>query len=112
MRGRAECDRLAKLKRRREVGEHERDRAIGDRRAIGALERSRDERILVAWLSAEVVAKVLAQLRVRIADAVLVILRRDHRERVRLVAPALKIEAGDLAENSGKAAFDVGLLAD
>ena len=67
--------------------------------------------ILLADVAAELEAEILAQLRVGIADAVLVVLRRDHGQRVGLVAPALEIEPGDLAENSGKAALDVGLLA-
>jgi hypothetical protein len=69
------------------------------------------ERILLADVAAELVAEILAKLRVRIADAVLVVLRRDHRQRVGLVAPALEVESGDFAENAGEAAFDVGLLA-
>ena len=70
-----------------------------------------DERILVAGVAAEVIAEVLAHLRVGIADAVLVVLGRDQGQRVGLVAPALEIERGDLAENAGEAALDVGLLA-
>ena len=57
------------------------------------------------------IAEILAHLRVRIADAVLVVLGRDHGERVRLVAVFLEIESGDLAENAGKAALDLGLVA-
>ena len=70
-----------------------------------------DQRILVALGAAEVVAEILADLRIRIADAVLVILGGDPRQRVGLVAPALEIKSGDLAENAGKAAVDFGLLA-
>ena len=111
MRGRAERDRLVELQRGLDVGQHQRRRAVGHQRAVGALERTGDERILLADVAAELEAQILAQLRVRIADAVLVVLRRDHGERVGLVAPALEIEPGDLAENPGEAALDVGLLA-
>ena len=62
-------------------------------------------------VAAELEAEILAQLRIGIADAVLVVLRRDHGERVGLVAPALEIKSRDLAENPGEAALDVGLLA-
>ena len=111
MRGRAERDRLVEPQRGLDVGQHERSGAVGDQRAVGALERAGDERIFLADVAAELEAQILAQLRVRIADAVLVVLGRDHGERVGLVAPALEIEPGDLAENPGEAALDVGLLA-
>ena len=109
--GRAERHRLAELERGRDVGQHDGGGAVRDQRAVGALERTGDARVLLALGAAEIVAEVLADLRVRIADAVLVVLGGDARERVRLVAPALEIEAGDLAEDAGKAAVDIGLLA-
>src|SRR6202034_4652832 len=80
-------------------------------RAIGALERTGDARVLVALGAAEIVAEIFSDLRIGIADAVLVVLGGDARQRVGLVAPALEIEAGDLAENAGEAAVDVGLSA-
>src|SRR5262249_39121014 len=67
--------------------------------------------ILVALAPAKVVAEILADLRIGIADAVLVILRRNQGQRIGLVAVFLEIRIGDLAEDAGKAAFDVGLLA-
>ena len=74
--------------------------------------RTGDEGVLLAFGAAEVVAEVLAHLRVRVADAVLVVLRRDHRERVGLVAIFLEIEPGDLAEYPGEAAVDLGFVTD
>ena len=102
---------MFELERGLDVGKHHRGGAIRHQRAIGALERAGDERIFLALGAAEIVAEILAHLRVRIADAVLVVLGRDHRQRVGLVAPFLEIEPGDLAENPGKAAVDLGLLA-
>ena len=90
--GGAERHRLAQLERGLDVGEHHRGGAVGHQRAVGALERAGDERVLLALGAAEVVAEILAHLRVGIADAVLVVLGRDQRERVGLVAPALEIE--------------------
>src|SRR5438552_2767434 len=81
----------------------------GDDRAVGALERACAEGILLAFAAAELVAEVAPHLRVGIADAVLVVLGRDARERVRLVAMALEIKRGDLSKDAGKAALDVGL---
>jgi hypothetical protein len=40
-----------------------------------------------------------------------VVLGGDARERIGLVAPALEIERGNLAENAGEAAVDIGFLA-
>src|SRR5712691_8033964 len=109
--GGAERDRLAELERGRDVGKDERGGAVGDERAVRALERTGDARILLALGAAELVTKEIANLRERVADAVLVVLGGDARERVGLVAPALEIERSDLAENPGEAAVDVGLLA-
>ena len=111
MRGGAEHDRLAERARGLLVGEHERGGAVGDERAVGALERAGDERVLLALAAAEIEAEVLAHLRIGIGDAVLVVLGGDARERVRLVAPALEIERRDAPENAREAALDVGLLA-
>ena len=110
MLGGAERDRLFQPERRFHVGKDERGGAIGHQRTVGALEWTGDEGVLLALGAAEVIAEILAHLRVRIADAVLVVLGGDHRQRVGLVAPFLEIESGDLAENAGKAAIDVGLL--
>ena len=85
--------------------------AVRHQRAVGALERAGDERIFLALGTAKFEAQILAHLRVRITDAVLVVLGGDHSQRVGLVAPFLEIESGNLAKNSGKAAVDFGLLA-
>ena len=111
MLGRAEHHRLAHAERGLHVRQHQRSRAVGDERAIGALERAGHERILVAFGAAEIESEILAQLRVRIGDAVLVILGRDAGQRVGLVAVFLEIKPGDLAEDAGEAAGDIGLLA-
>ena len=94
-----------------DVGEHHGRSAVGDQRAIGALERAGDARVLLALGAAEVVAEIFSDLRVRIADAVLVVLGGDARQRIGLIAPALEIKSGDLAENAGETAVDVGLFA-
>ena len=109
--GGAEHDRLAEFERGVDIGEHHSGGAVRNRRAIGALERAGDARVLLAFGAAEFVAEILAQLRVRVADAVLVVLGGDLRQRIRLVAPALKIEAGDFSKKTGEAAVDVGFLA-
>jgi hypothetical protein len=111
MRSRAERNGLAQTQRGLDVGQHHRRRSVRHQGTIGALERPGDERVLLAGGAAEIVAQILAQLRVGVADAVLVIFRRYHRQRVGLVAPALEVEIRNPAENAGKAAFDVGLLA-
>src|SRR5690606_15378236 len=55
-------------------------------------------------------AEILAHLRVGIVDAVLVVLRSDVGERVRLVAMALEIAGGDLAEYAGKSCRGVAIF--
>src|SRR5262249_41168586 len=85
--------------------------AVGDQRTVGPFERTGDKRILVALTAAELVAEILADLRVGISDAVLVVLRSDQRQRIGLVAVFLEVRVGDLAEDAGEAAFDVGFLA-
>ncbi len=109
--GGAEYDRLLHLQGSLDIGEHQRRGPVGHQRAIGALERSGDARVLLALFAAKLVTEILADLRVGIIHAVLVVLGGDARERVRLVAPALEIKAGDLAEDAGEAAVDIGLLA-
>ena len=111
MLGSAEHDRLAEFQRRVDIGKHDRRGAVGNQRTVGALERPGDARVLFALGPAEVVAEVFANLRVRVADAVLVVFRGDLRQCVGLIAPALEIKSGDLAENSGEAAVDIGFFA-
>ena len=94
-----------------DIGQHQRRGAVGDQRAVGALQRAGDERVLLAFGAAELVAEILAHLRIGIGDAVLVVLGGDAGQRIGLVALALEIEPGDLAEYAGEAAVDVGLLA-
>ena len=108
--GGAEHDRLAELERSIDIAQHQRGRAVGNRRTIGALERTGDARVLLAFLAAEGVPEILAQLRVWVADAVPVVLGGDACQRVGLVAPALEIAVGDLAEKAGEAAVDVGFF--
>ena len=76
--GGAEHDRLVEVERGLDIGEHQRRRAVGDQRTVGALERAGDQRILLALGAAEIVAEVLPDLRVGIADAVLVVLGGDR----------------------------------
>ncbi len=109
--GGAEHDRLLHFQRRIHVSQHQRRRTVGYQRAVGALERSCDARILLAFGAAELIAEILAHLRIRVGDAIFVVLGGDQRERVRLVAPALEIRVGDFAEHAGEAALDAGLLA-
>ena len=71
-------DRLAHGERGLDVGEHQRGGAVGHQRAVGALERTRHERVLLALGAAELEAEILAHLRIGIGDAVLVVLGRDH----------------------------------
>ena len=110
MGGGAEHHRFTHAARGVLVGQHQGRGAVGDRRAIGALERTGDDRVLLAFAPAEFIAEILAHLGIGIADAILVVLRRDHRERVGLIAVFLKIQPGDASENTGEAAVDIGLL--
>ena len=66
MRGGLDVDRLAHRLRGFGVREHQRGGAVRHQRTIGALQRSRHERILLALGAAERVAEILAQLRVGI----------------------------------------------
>jgi hypothetical protein len=102
---------LAHGTRRLLVSEHDGRGAIGDERAVGALERACHERVLVALAPAEIIAQVLAHLRERIANAVLVVLGRDASERVGLIAVFLKIERRNATEDAGETTFDIGLVA-
>src|SRR3546814_9405612 len=51
--------------RRFDVAEHQGRRAVGDERAVGALQRPGHHRVLVGDVAAELVAEVLAHLRQR-----------------------------------------------
>src|SRR6185437_7901730 len=110
MRGGADVDRLAHGLRGLGIGQHQRGGAIGDERAVGALQGTGDVGILLALGSAEVEAEVLAHLRIGVGDAVLVILGRDHRQRIGLVAIFLEIALRDLAEHAGEAADGVAVF--
>src|SRR5579862_7934419 len=94
------------MRRRRDVGQHESGRPIGNQRAIGALERAGNDRVLVGNRAAELVAKILLHLCQGIGDAVLVVFGGDPRQGVGLVAVALEIALRDLPENAGKTTFD------
>ena len=74
-----------------DVGQHEGGGAVGDQRAVGALQRAGDDRVLVGDGAAELVAQVLAQLRLGVGAAVLVVLGGDRGQRVGLVAVALEV---------------------
>jgi len=63
--------------------------------------------VLVGDSAAEFVAEIAAHLGHRVGDAVLVVLRGDPRQRIGLVAVALEIFLGDLAEDAGEAALDL-----
>ncbi len=102
VRGGPDVDGLAHGFRGFGIGQHQRRGAVRNQRAIGALQGSGHERVLLAFGAAEFIAKVLAQLGVGIGDAVLVVLGGDHRQRVGLVAVFLEIALRDLAEHAGE----------
>ncbi len=104
MGGGPEGDRALHPKRRFGIGKDQRGGAIGDERAIGALQGTCDVGVLLALGAAELEAQILAHLRVRIVDAVLVVLGGDHRQRIGLIAMALEVGARDLAEHAGEPA--------
>ena len=110
MRGRPDVDGLAHRLRGFGIGQHQRRRAVRHQRAIGALQRPRHERILLAFGAAEFVADILAHLRIGVGDAVLVVLGGDHRQRIGLVAVFLEIGLRDLAEHAGEAAGGLAVL--
>ena len=110
MAGRADGHRLWRGFRRLRIHQHQRGGAVRHRRTIGALQRPGDERILLALGTAEVVAEILAYLREGIGYAIPVILRRDHRQRIRLVAVFLEVGLRDLAEHAGEAAGSIAIL--
>src|SRR5439155_453555 len=102
--GGAEGDRLAELQRGCNIGQDDGGGAVGDKRAVRALERPCHARILLALGAAELVAEIFANLGIGIGDAVLVVLGGNARKRVGLIAPTLEVARGDLAENTGEAA--------
>ena len=112
MRGSAKDHSLRHGERGLDVGQHQRGRAIRDRRAIGALQRARDLRVPVRDRPAEHVAEILPKVSERVLRAVSVVLGGDGGERVRLVAMALEIALRDQAEDSGETARDMGFLPD
>jgi hypothetical protein len=110
--GRAERDRFAELERSAYIGKDDGGRTVRDQRAIRALERSRHARIFFAFGAAELVAQVLADLGIRIGHTIAMVLGGDARQCIGLITPALEITRCDLAEDPGKAAVDIRLLAD
>ena len=93
-----------------DICQHHSSSAIRDQRAVGAFQRSGDIRVLVAFVAAEFVAEILAHLGKRVADAVLVVFRRQCGERIRLVAMSLKIGIGNLPEHTGKAGGNIAIF--
>ncbi|KAF1852476.1 hypothetical protein Lal_00037208 [Lupinus albus] len=83
--------------------DHQGGCTIGNERAVGALERTGHIRILVGDRAAEIETEILAHVGIGIDHAVLVILGRDHRQRIGLVTEAIEVALGDLAEDPGKA---------
>ena len=108
--GRPEGDRVLHAERGADVGQHDRRGAVGHRRAVGALQRACHERVLVRGRAAKLVGEFLLEVRIGILGAVLVRLHRDPGERIGLVAIALEVGRGDLAEDAGEARLDGGLL--
>ena len=98
----AEGDGTAHPERGIRVGEHQGCGTIRNQGTVGALQRPGDERVLLAFLAAEVEAEILAHLCIWIVDAILVVLGRDHGQRVGLVAITLEVSLGDLAEDTGE----------
>ena len=100
VRGGAERDRLAEPERGLDVGQHDRGGAVGDERAVGALERARrradsSRSRCGRSRSRDPCASARRDCRRRSCGS-----SRRSGERVGLVAPALEIESGDLAEDA------------
>ena len=106
----AELHRLAERAGGLLIGQHQGGGAIGDQRAIGALQWRGYIGVLVAYLAAERIAEILAHLGVRIVHAIGMVLCRNRRQRVRLVAIGLEITLGDAAEHARKPGRDVALF--
>ncbi len=102
----------AQRQRGRVIGEHQRRGPVGYQAAIGPAQRPGDQRVLVGNRAAEFVAEILAQLRVRVHGAVLVVLGGDLGHGVRRVAVALRVELRDLAEHAREAHARAVLLLD
>ena len=75
--GGAKHDGLVELQRCLDIRQHQGRGAVRDQRAVRTFQRTGDARILVALGAAEIVAEILADLRVGVADAVLVIFGGD-----------------------------------
>ena len=78
----AEAHRLAHGARCILIRQHQRRRAIGYQRAIGALQGPRHIGVFFAFVAAEIKAEILAHLRPRIVHPILVVLGRDHGQRI------------------------------
>ena len=107
--GGAEAHGAARGARHVALGDHDGGGAVADQGAVGALQRPGDEGVLLALGAAELVAQILAHLRIGVVHAVLVVLRGDGGERVGLVAMLLEIGLGDAGEDAGEASLDAGL---
>ena len=111
MRGGAKDHCLGHGERGFDITQNHRGGAVGDERAIGALERAPGhKRIFVRDVAAEIIAQALLDLGQWIVCAVLVVLGRDLGQGIALIAVALKIILGNGAEHTGKAALDIGLF--
>ena len=108
----AEDHRLVVGERRVEVGQHHRRRAVGHRRAVGPLQRSRDDRVLVRGGAAELEAEILLEMRERVDRAVGVVLGGDPRQRIGPVAILLEIALGDPSEDRGETPVLAAFLLD
>ena len=87
--------------------EYERRGTVGDERAIGALQRPCDKRVLDTLAPAKLETEVLAHLRIGIFHAVLVVLCGDHRQCVGLISVSLEVLGGDHPKNPGETAGDL-----
>ena len=92
------------------VRKHQRCRAIGHERAVGALQRPSNEGVLFTLVAAEIKPQILAHLRIGIVDPVLVILGGDGGQCIRAVAILLEIGLSDLAEDTGEARWRIALF--
>ena len=92
------------------VGDDEGSGAIRNQRAVGAPQRRRHIGVLLGHDVAELESKIPAHLRVRVRNAILVVLRGDAGELLAAVAIALEIVLGNPPEHASEAAVDVGLL--
>ena len=86
------------------VGEDNGGGAIGDRRAIGALQRARYEWIFFGLVAAEIIAQVFLEMGQFVDRSVGVVLGGDLRQRIGLVAIFLEIAIGDAGEDIDKRA--------